>query len=381
MILRGLFRRVAAIATTLALLLPMVPAPALSAAATFYADNVKMSVASAPGTGTITLNAAISGSQSASTAGVPNGAVVSYYISDGAGIWEIGQGTYSTTGPTLTRGAIWSSSGTGTAINADASALVSLTLIGNDILARPTISGSPTATQFAQWISGTGVKGATLTRHVQFFGSSGSATYTPSANLIYAIMRCTGGGGGSGGISAGSGAGFGSGGGGSGATGEVYASAATIGSSLTLFVGAGGTAGVASGGTGGTGGSSTISNGTTLCSAPGGGGGTGFNNSTVFGEPGNGGSAGSVTGDVAIGGNYGGQGITAADAYSGAGSASAYGGQPGSNIAGGSTGSPGVAGLACGAGASGSVNGATGPAEAGAAGHIGCIEIDEYILN
>ena len=109
---------------------PIEPA---AAAASYLVDNVKMTVSGTPGTGTITLGSAVTGAMSASTAGVPNGSQVSYYISDGGSNWEIGQGTYSTTGPTLTRGALWSSAGANTAISLDSSALVSLTLLAEDI--------------------------------------------------------------------------------------------------------------------------------------------------------------------------------------------------------------------------------------------------------
>lgn len=60
------------------------------------------------GTGTITLATAVSGYLSFANAGVPNGAVVSYGIADGANC-EVGVGTYSSSGPTLTRGPIGSS--------------------------------------------------------------------------------------------------------------------------------------------------------------------------------------------------------------------------------------------------------------------------------
>jgi len=113
-----------------------------AAAQSYLADNVRMSVSGAPGTGSITLGSAVAGAQSASTAGVPNGAQVSYFITDGGSNWEIGHGTYSTTGPTLTRGALWSSAGANTAISLDSSAIVELTVLAEDFSNYASLAGN-----------------------------------------------------------------------------------------------------------------------------------------------------------------------------------------------------------------------------------------------
>ena len=61
-----------------------------------------------------TLAGAVTGFQSFSTIG--NGNTTYYSATDASGNWEVGLGTYSTTGPTLTRTAVYASSNTGSAV-------------------------------------------------------------------------------------------------------------------------------------------------------------------------------------------------------------------------------------------------------------------------
>jgi len=74
------------------------------------------------GTGTITLGSAESGYQSFADAGVTDGDVVRYVIEDGTD-WEIGTGTYTASGTTLTR-TVSESSNSDAAINLSGSAVV-----------------------------------------------------------------------------------------------------------------------------------------------------------------------------------------------------------------------------------------------------------------
>jgi hypothetical protein len=92
-------------------------------------NRAKMTTATT-GTGTITLGSAVDGYQTFAAAGVANADVVRYVIEDGDA-WEIGLGTYTTSGTTLTRGSIESS--TGTALNLTGDAVVFVTAAAADL--------------------------------------------------------------------------------------------------------------------------------------------------------------------------------------------------------------------------------------------------------
>jgi microcystin-dependent protein len=71
-------------------------------------NRARMLVAAAPGTGAITLGSAAAGHQTFAAAGLGDGDVVSYVAEGGyangiPAVWEYGQGTYSASGPALTR--------------------------------------------------------------------------------------------------------------------------------------------------------------------------------------------------------------------------------------------------------------------------------------
>jgi hypothetical protein len=92
-------------------------------------NRAKMSTATT-GTGTITLGSAVAGFQTFADAGVANAETVRYTIEDGAA-FEIGTGTYTSSGTTLSRTLIESS--TGSLLNLSGSAIVYVTAAAQDL--------------------------------------------------------------------------------------------------------------------------------------------------------------------------------------------------------------------------------------------------------
>jgi len=93
-------------------------------------NRAKMST-STTGTGAITLGSAESGYQSFADAGVSDGDVVRYAIEDGSD-WEIGSGTYTATGTTLSR-TVDESSNSDAALSLTGSAVVFITAAAEDV--------------------------------------------------------------------------------------------------------------------------------------------------------------------------------------------------------------------------------------------------------
>lgn len=82
------------------------------------------------GTGTITLGSPLAGQRSFADAGVSDGDTVRYIIEDGAN-WEIGTGTYTASGTTLSR-TVSESSSSGSAINLSGDAVVYISAVEAD---------------------------------------------------------------------------------------------------------------------------------------------------------------------------------------------------------------------------------------------------------
>lgn len=92
-------------------------------------NRAKMSTATT-GTGTITLGSAVAGFQTFAASGVVDAEVVRYTIEDGTA-WEIGSGTYTSSGTTLSR--TLDESSTGSLLNLSGSATIFVTAAAEDL--------------------------------------------------------------------------------------------------------------------------------------------------------------------------------------------------------------------------------------------------------
>lgn len=212
----------------------------------------------------------------------------------------------------------------------------------------------------------------------QVFTSTG--TYTPTAGMVYCDIIAIGGGGAGGGAAATAGNTTSvAGGGGAGEYAQGTFSAATIGASQSVTIGAAGTGN--SGATGGNGGNTSV--GSTLISANGGSGGIAGTAGGNCNANGGAGGTGGTGGDFRTPGQSGSWGYSAASAAvniltAGYGGSSQYGAGGASTVTGVSN--QGAAGLGFGAGGAGSCNFTSQTALLGGAGTKGVVIVTEYVF-
>lgn len=137
--------------------------------------NLARVYSSTIGTGSpMSLGTNVTGFLTFAAAGVPDGAVVTYVVSNGAAT-EIGRGTYHTAGPTLSRDTILKSTNSGSPISLTGTEIVFITAAAEDIptpgtatidfgaapgtnIASVTVTGQPnikaTGSSIRAWIQG-----------------------------------------------------------------------------------------------------------------------------------------------------------------------------------------------------------------------------------
>ena len=213
--------------------------------------------------------------------------------------------------------------------------------------------------------------------NVQVFDTPGTTTYTPTSGMAYAIVECIGGGGGGAGVPIPSSTALSGAGGGGGAYCRKNITAAAIGASKTVVIGASGSGGTA-GTDGSSGGDTTFG---AILTAHGGAG--GVSPAVGTGYECLGGNGGSATGgDINIAGQPGMASLSLSSgsltSFGGAGASGIYG--SGGNAVSATSPGNGNAGLGYGAGGSGGATvGSSGTSKNGGAGSSGAIIITEYI--
>lgn len=311
--------------------------------------------------------------------------------------WEWGTGVWNSGTSTLTRTVTISS--TGSTVSFTAAPQVAITIEPGDVLSF-TDAQTFSAPEKAQAQANLGLGGAAVLNvgtaagtvaagdDTRITGSikavkstriTANTTFVPDPFMLFAIVECVGGGGGGGGINTGGSNSFSAGGGTAGSYSRSLLTAAAIGASQSVTIGAAGAAGAAGGGNGGNGGTTSFGS---LCTAPGGGGGTGNNNDAANWK-GPGASGGVGTGNVAaFGGAPGTTGPSFTGTfivYSGGGGSSPFGSGGVPVFAAIST-AAGLAGSGNGSGGSGACSVAPGAAQtaAGGAGTAGLCVVTQF---
>lgn len=167
-------------------------------AASSFLNRAKMSVAGTPGTGTITLGSAVTQFASFAEAGAVNATKYPYLTEDGND-FEIGQGTYTASGPTFSRDTVYLSKISGVAgttkLTLTSNALISIVATSQDLgfswdnpnqrlgvgtnspatkIVAAANNTTPQAPQFNETIQAAGADGASMGILLDAYGGAGS---------------------------------------------------------------------------------------------------------------------------------------------------------------------------------------------------------------
>lgn len=129
-----------------------------------------------------TLTGAVSGFQTFAVIGNTN--TTYYSATDTAGNWEVGEGTYSTTGPTLTRTTVYASSNSGSAVTFPGTVNVFVTYPSGKSV---NLDGSGNVSALGTVSSGTW-QGGTIQSG---YGGTGLTTFTGANNALYSTGAST----------------------------------------------------------------------------------------------------------------------------------------------------------------------------------------------
>jgi len=140
---------------------------------------------STTGTGTITLGSAESGFQTFAAAGVSDGDVLRYTIEDGTA-WEIGTGTYTSSGTTLSRTLLESS--TGSLLSLSGSATVFVTAAGEDLIVADAAVFTGSIQEAVYNLTGTALDPANGTIQTKTLAANTTLTDSLSAGEAMTLM-------------------------------------------------------------------------------------------------------------------------------------------------------------------------------------------------
>ncbi|MGY4159031.1 hypothetical protein ACVINW_004873 [Bradyrhizobium sp. USDA 4461] len=294
--------------------------------------------------------------------------------------WELGEGTWNASTGVLSRTTVLlNSSGTTSKVNFTVSPQVAVVALKEDLISLDEANAF-SAVQQAQARANIAAIG-----RLNLVMITSSGTYTPSANLLGALVECVGGGGGGAGASGAGASGYLliAAGGGAGGRSIKFLTAAQIGTSQTVTVGAGGAASAAAA-SGNAGGATSFGS---FCVAAGGSGSSVISTAAMT-SPGLGGAAGSGVGDFKFSGSSGGGGhyqsmgaVTSIVMTKGKGADSPYG-QGGAEVIGNGSGyaANGLSASGYGAGGSGALSNQQASTNVGGgAGSPGLILVTEFL--